>query len=167
MYLLWHLRNILKFKVIWLLLAMTSHSVQFWGIFHLTLFSTLLSEFVYAFARCYSFCFDCCMYFIVFVTVPVCSCPFCSNWWTFGLCQISLLFRVLYDFIFKKVNYFGCTASCWVGAALVAVRTLLVATASPVVEQALPACGLSCSAARGIFLDQGSNPCPLHWQEDS
>ena len=27
--------------------------------------------------------------------------------------------------------------------------------------------GLSCSAACGIFLDQGSNPCPLHWQGDS
>ena len=24
--------------------------------------------------------------------------------------------------------------------------------------------GLSCSSARGIFPDQGSNPCPLHWQ---
>ena len=24
--------------------------------------------------------------------------------------------------------------------------------------------GLSCPAARGIFLEQGSNPCPLHWQ---
>ena len=27
--------------------------------------------------------------------------------------------------------------------------------------------GLSCSMACRIFLDQGSNPCPLHWQEDS
>ena len=27
--------------------------------------------------------------------------------------------------------------------------------------------GLSCSAACGIFADQGSNPCPLHWQADS
>ena len=27
--------------------------------------------------------------------------------------------------------------------------------------------GLSCSVARGIFLDQGSNPCLLHWQMDS
>ena len=27
--------------------------------------------------------------------------------------------------------------------------------------------GLSCSAACGIFLDRGSNPCPLHWQVDS
>ena len=27
--------------------------------------------------------------------------------------------------------------------------------------------GPSCSATRGIFPDQGSNPCPLHWQADS
>ena len=27
--------------------------------------------------------------------------------------------------------------------------------------------GLSCSMACGIFLNQGSNPCPLHWQADS
>ena len=27
--------------------------------------------------------------------------------------------------------------------------------------------GLSCSAACGIFPDQGSNLCPLHWQADS
>ena len=27
--------------------------------------------------------------------------------------------------------------------------------------------GFSCSAACGIFLDQGSNLCPLHWQVDS
>ena len=27
--------------------------------------------------------------------------------------------------------------------------------------------GLCCSAACGIFPDQGSNPCPLHWQADS
>ena len=27
--------------------------------------------------------------------------------------------------------------------------------------------GLSCSVACGIFPDQGSKPCPLHWQADS
>ena len=27
--------------------------------------------------------------------------------------------------------------------------------------------GLRCSAACGIFPDQGLNPCPLHWQADS
>ena len=26
---------------------------------------------------------------------------------------------------------------------------------------------VSCSMAHGIFLDQESNPCPLHWQADS
>ena len=27
--------------------------------------------------------------------------------------------------------------------------------------------GFTCPAACGIFPDQGSNPCPLHWQVDS
>ena len=27
--------------------------------------------------------------------------------------------------------------------------------------------GLSCPTASGIFLDQGLNPCPLHWHGDS
>ena len=27
--------------------------------------------------------------------------------------------------------------------------------------------GLSCPTACGIFPEQGSNPCPLHWQVDS
>ena len=26
--------------------------------------------------------------------------------------------------------------------------------------------GLACSMAHGVFLDQGSNPCPLHWQAE-
>ena len=32
---------------------------------------------------------------------------------------------------------------------------------------AIVAHGPSCSAAGGILPDQGSNPCPLHWQADS
>ena len=32
---------------------------------------------------------------------------------------------------------------------------------------AIVAHGPSCFAACGIFPDQGSNPCPLHWQADS
>ena len=27
--------------------------------------------------------------------------------------------------------------------------------------------GLSCPAAFGVFLDQGTNPCLLHWRADS
>ena len=57
----------------------------------------------------------------------------------------------------------------------------LGAQASVVVAHGLSSCGswalerrlsgvmhrLCCSVACGIFLDQGSNPCPLHWQVDS
>ena len=45
----------------------------------------------------------------------------------------------------------------------------LGAWASVVVARELSSCGmrLSCSAACGIFPDQGSNPCRLHWQADS
>ena len=73
------------------------------------------------------------------------------------------------------------------GSSLVAVHGLLIPMASLVTEHGLwvaqasvvaapdrwstgavvEAHGPSCSAACGIFLDQGSNPCPLHWQVDS
>ena len=46
--------------------------------------------------------------------------------------------------------------------------------ASVIVAHGLSSCGvgssahgLSCSAACGIFPDQGLNPCPLHWKADS
>ena len=69
------------------------------------------------------------------------------------------------------------------GLLFVVVRGLLIvvasrcrarplgARASVVVACGLSSCGsvvvvhgLSCSVACGIFADQGSNPCPLHWQ---
>ena len=58
------------------------------------------------------------------------------------------------------------------GCSLVAVPRLLIMVASLVVEHGLWRDGsvvhrLSCSAARGIFLEQGLKLCPLHWQMDS
>ena len=44
---------------------------------------------------------------------------------------------------------------------------LLWGTGSRRAGSAVVAHGPSCSAACGIFPDQGSNPCPLHWQVDS
>ena len=44
---------------------------------------------------------------------------------------------------------------------------LLRSTGSRRAGSVVVAHGLSCSAACGIFPDQGSNPCPLHWQADS
>ena len=45
---------------------------------------------------------------------------------------------------------------------LLVVCRLLIVLASLVV-----ACRLSCSTACGIFPDQGSNPCLLHWQAEA
>ena len=44
---------------------------------------------------------------------------------------------------------------------------LLRSTGSRRAGSVVVAHGLSCPAACGIFPDQGSNPCPLHWQADS
>ena len=52
------------------------------------------------------------------------------------------------------------TGSRHVGSVVVACE--LWSTGSVVVVRRL-----SCSVACGIFPDQGSNPCPLHWQADS
>ena len=44
---------------------------------------------------------------------------------------------------------------------------LLRSTGSRRAGSVIVAHGPSCSAARGILPEQGSNPCPLHWQADS
>ena len=44
---------------------------------------------------------------------------------------------------------------------------LLRSTGSRRAGSVVVAHGPSCSVACGIFPDQGSNPCPLHWQTDS
>ena len=44
---------------------------------------------------------------------------------------------------------------------------LLRGTGSRRAGSVIVAHGPSCSAAHGTFPDQGSNPCPLHWQADS
>ena len=44
---------------------------------------------------------------------------------------------------------------------------LLRSTGSRRAGSVIVAHGPSCSVACGIFPEQGSNPCPLHWQADS
>ena len=55
------------------------------------------------------------------------------------------------------------------GPLFIAVRGPLTlrSTGSRRASSVVVAHGLSCSAACGIFPDQGSNPVPLHWQADS
>ena len=99
----------------------------------------------------------------------------------------SKIFRLsflnsIYVFIQAVLGLHCCT-----GFFLVAVCGLLVAVASPVAERGpysmrdsvvvasgfqstgsiVVVHGLKHSAACGIFLDQGSNLCLLHWQVDS
>ena len=89
---------------------------------------------------------------------------------------------------FLKFIYYLFFGLCWVfvsvrGLSLVAASgdhsssrcvglslsrpLLLRSTGSRHAGSVVVAPGPSCSAACGIFLDQGSNPCPLHWQADS
>ena len=58
-----------------------------------------------------------------------------------------------------------CSSQC---AGLSLSRPLLLrSTGSRRAGSVVVAHGPSCSAACEIFPDQGSNPCPLHWQADS
>ena len=50
---------------------------------------------------------------------------------------------------------------------LTIAASLVGSTGSKRAGSVVVAHGPSCSAACGIFPDQGSNPCPLHWQADS
>ena len=59
----------------------------------------------------------------------------------------------------------GATLHC--GARASHCRGLLRSTGSRRAGSVVVAHGPSCSTACGIFPDQGSNPCPLHWQADS
>ena len=71
-------------------------------------------------------------------------------------------------------GYAGSSLLPW-GYCLIAVHGLLIVAASPVGDHGfqstwasvVAANGLCCPAACGIFPDQGSNPCPLHYQVDS
>ena len=61
----------------------------------------------------------------------------------------------------------GGHSSSWCAGLSLSRPLLLWSTGSRHAGSVIVAHRLSCSAAYGIFPDQGSNPCPLHWQADS
>ena len=98
------------------------------------------------------------------------------------------VFCFLIEFFFFLINLFIYFWLCWVfvsvqGLSLVGAsgghsssrcaglslsrHLLLQSTGSRRAGSVIVAHGPSCSMACGIFPDQGSNPCPLHWQADS
>ena len=97
-------------------------------------------------------------------------------------------FKKFFFFFFFLINLFIYFWLCWVlvsvwGLSLVAASgghssswcaglslsrpLLLRSTGSRHAGSVVVAHGSGCSAACGIFPDQGLNPCPLHWQADS
>ena len=102
--------------------------------------------------------------------------------------QFWILFFLSFFFLNKFIYLFIYFWLCWVfvsvwGLSLVAASgghsssrcmglslswpLLLRSTDSRRAGSVVVAHGPSCSAACGIFPDQGSNLCPLHWQADS
>ena len=101
----------------------------------------------------------------------------------------NISFWLIYLFIFK--NFYALFIYFWLCWVFVSVRglslvvasgghssspcaglslsrpLLLRSTGSKRAGSVLVAHGPSCSTACGIFPDQDSNPCPLHWQADS
>ena len=89
--------------------------------------------------------------------------------WAFSSCsERGLLFIVVHGLLIvvaSLVAEHGLQAhrlqQLWLSGSLVVARGLQSAGSVVVAH------GLSCSTACGIFPDQGSNLCPLHWQADS
>ena len=113
-----------------------------------------------------------------------------DSWKNIYIRTHTYIHTFIYELFFKKlinlfIYYFWL---CWVfvfvqGLSLVAASgghsssrcaglslwrpLLLRSTGSRHAGSVVMAHGSSSSAACGIFPDQGSNPCPLHWQADS
>ena len=109
---------------------------------------------------------------------------FFFHWWSREILFFFFLKVILNLFIYLFIYFW----LCWVfvsvrGLSLVVASRghsssrctglslsrplLLRSTGSRCTGSVVVAHGPSCSVACGIFPDQGSNPCPLHWQADS
>ena len=100
---------------------------------------------------------------------------FCVFWGVFKIFYLLLFIYYLFLAVLGLCFCVRAFSSCGKrGPLFIAVRRpltvaplLLRSTGSRRTGSVVVAHGPSCSAACGIFPDQGSNPCPLHWQADS
>ena len=98
--------------------------------------------------------------------------PPCSFFFFFNVIYLFILFLAVLGLCFCARAFSSCGK--W-GPLFIAVRgpltiaasLLLRSTGSRRAGSVIVAHGPRCSAACGIFPDQGSNLCPLHWQVDS
>ena len=84
------------------------------------------------------------------------------NLFIFWLCWVFVSVRGL-----SLVAASGCHSSSRCAGLSLSRPLLLQTTGSRRAGSVVVAHGPSCSATCGIFPDQGTNPCPLHWQADS
>ena len=91
-----------------------------------------------------------------------------------NLRRIKIVFFFFPNFIYLFLTVLGLLCCVWAfsscskqGLLFIAMRNLLLEVASFVVEHRLQSLWLSYSKVCGIYLDQGLNPCPLHWQANS
>ena len=100
---------------------------------------------------------------------------------SYSLMLLFLCFLFIFGCTGFQLLQVGCL-QLWRGLLFLAMHRLLTALASLVAEYGLQSVqasvvvayssgvasyGFSCPEACGIFLDQGSNPCPLHRHVDS
>ena len=98
----------------------------------------------------------------------------------FGVSNSVFFFLIIYLFIYlwlcwvfvsvrglSPVAETGCHSSSRCAGLSPPRPLLLRSTGSGRAGSVIVARGPSCSAACGIFPDQGSNPCPPHWRADS
>ena len=87
---------------------------------------------------------------------------FIYDFFYFWLCWVFVSMRGL-----SPVAASGDHSSAWCAGLSLSQPLLLRSRGSRHSGSVVVAHGPSCSVASGIFPDQGSNPCPLHWQADS
>ena len=136
------------------------------------------------FIRSFCLSFIHCATYYFLSTMKFISSFFFFNWWDGRV----ITFIKFFCFLFFLSYFFIYFWLCWVfvsvrGLSLVAASRghsssrcaglslswplFLRSTGSRRAGSVVVAHGPSCSAACGIFPDQDSNPCPLHWQADS
>ena len=106
-------------------------------------------------------CLDKAVIFLYIYTIFACG-LFSSLFIYFWLCRVFASVRGL-----SLVAASGGHSSSWRAGLSPSRPLLLRSTGSRRAGSVVVAHGPSCSAACGIFPDQGSNPCPLHWQAGS
>ena len=98
--------------------------------------------------------------------------------WLWGLeetQEVSFFLNIIYGCVgssflckgFLQLWQVGATLHRGARASSLSRPLLLRSSSSRHAGSVIVAHGPSCSAACGIFPDEGSNPCPLHWQADS